>query len=95
MYIARLHKGGLVEAMETAREFETELEMKQWFVEQHEDAFDLDDVVVDIGSTTDDPRIGWHNTMYVCVKRYGNENFMEKYGVPQCIGMCATDYERK
>ena len=41
MYIARLHRGGLAEAMETATEFETELEMKQWFVEQHEDAFDV------------------------------------------------------
>ena len=32
--------------------------------------------------------------MYVCIKRFGNEDYVEKYGAPQCIGMCATDYPR-
>lgn len=56
--------------------------------------FDFEDIV--IGSETiDDQRCGWHDTRNVCIKRFGTENFMEKYGYPQCIGMCATDYDGK
>ncbi len=51
--------------------------------------FDLEDIVID-DKCYDDERCGWHDTRYVCVKRMGNE----VYDCPQCIGMCATDYER-
>lgn len=51
--------------------------------------FDLSDIVID-DETFDDDRCGWHDTRYVCVKRMGNEI----YDCPQCIGMCATDYEK-
>lgn len=55
--------------------------------------FGLDDIVID-DEAIDDERCGWHDTRYVCVKRYGNENYMQKYGCPQCVGMCAKNYER-
>lgn len=55
--------------------------------------FSLDDIVID-DKSVDDPRCGWHDTRYVCVKRFCEEDYMEKYGSPQCIGMCATDYEK-
>ena len=100
MIIYRPHRGGLKEAMAEAKEFQTEEEMKQHIYEHHKsyflemgypDApFEIDDIVIDKEDTHEDERIGWHDTMYVCVKRYGNE----AYDCPQCIGMCATDYER-
>lgn len=86
MIIARLHRGGLAESMETAREFETIDEMKKWFSDKHENAFSQDDVVIE-DEIMFDNRIGW-NTQYVCTKRYYNENYIDKYGFPQCIGMC-------
>lgn len=55
--------------------------------------FSLLDIVID-GEAFDDDRCGWHDTRYVCVKRMGNKDYIKEYGLPQCIGMCATDYER-
>lgn len=104
MIIYRPHRGGVAEAMEEANEFETEEEMKQHIFEYHKSyfldlgylnaPFEVDDIVIDRENPREDKRIGRHDTMYVCVKRYGNEDYMKKYGCPQCIGMCATDYER-
>lgn len=91
MIIARLHRGGLAESMETAKTFDTIEEMKQWFVDEHDNAFSVDDVVV-ADEVMYDNRVRW-NTRYVCTKRYGNENFIEKYGSPQCIGMCDLNYQ--
>lgn len=76
--------------METAKIFETVEEMKQWFSEQHENAFSPNDVVIGEDIMIDD-RIGW-KTQYVCTKRYHNEDFIKKYGCPQCIGMCDLDH---
>lgn len=90
MIIARLHRGGLAESMETAKTFETLDEMKEWFSEQHNKAFSPDDVVVEEDVRYDE-RIGW-NTQYVCTKRYCNENYINKYGSPQCIGMCDLNH---
>ena len=50
--------------------------------------FDLEDIVIG-NDVSDDERCGWHDTRYVCVKRMGKDI----YDCPQCIGMCATDYE--
>lgn len=104
MIIYRPHRGGLAEAIAESRGFETEEEMKQHIYEHHKDnffdlgypnaPFEVNDIVIEKENPHEDKRIGWHDTMYVCVKRYGNEYYMEKYGCPQCIGMCATDYER-
>jgi hypothetical protein len=90
MIIARLHRGGLAESMETAKTFETLDEMKEWFSEQHHKAFSPDDVVIEENVRYDE-RISWH-TQYVCTKRYGNEDYINKYGSPQCIGMCDLNH---
>lgn len=92
MVIARLHRGGLDESMATARTFESAEEMKKWFCDEYENAFDVDDVVIG-DEEIFDYRVGW-NTRHVCTKRYGEENFVKKYGTPQCIGMCDLDYTR-
>lgn len=104
MIIYRPHRGGLKEAMAKARGFETEEEMKRHIYKEHRayslglgysDApFEIEDIVIDKENPHEDKRIGWHDAMYVCVKRYGNEDYMKKYGRPQCIGTCAMDYER-
>lgn len=91
MIIARLHRGGLAEAMETATTFNSIDEMKQWFVDAHENAFSVDDVVVE-DDVMYDERIGW-NTRYVCTKRYGRDDYIKICGCPQCIGMCDLDYK--
>lgn len=57
--------------------------------------FEIQDIVIDKENPYEDNRIDWNDTMYVCVKRYGNEDYIKQYGAPQCIGMCATDYGRK
>lgn len=98
MIIYRPHRGGLAEAMALEKEFETIKEMKEYIVQQHTDeemgaAFEIDDIVIG-DENAEDYRIGWNNTCYVCVKRYYSEDFIEKYGAAQCIGMCATDYEK-
>lgn len=92
MIIYRPHRGGFAEAMAEAREFQSREEMLHAIVEQHTDpdrgpAFALEDLSID-DRTVDDPRNGWHDTRYVCTKRY----FGEVYKHPQCIGMCAENY---
>ncbi len=56
--------------------------------------FNLWDIVIG-DEVADDSRCGWHDTRDVCIKRFGDENFMGKYGCPQCIGFCATNYEEQ
>lgn len=97
MIIYRPHKGGLAESMAESKEFADEEEMKahiyQDWKKSYQDLgfksapFEIDDIVID-NETIEDARCGWHDTRYVCIKRFGNE----KYGCPQCIGMCATNY---
>lgn len=99
MVIFREHRGGLIESMETAKEFEDFESMKKYVYQirkklseslgRHEAPFEVSDIVIDKTIISDDKRINWHDTMYVCVKRYGDK----KYETPQCIGMCATNYE--
>lgn len=96
MIIYRPHRGGFEEAMELSREFETAEDMKEYIVKEHTDAdygpaFSIDDIVLK-AETTCDPRNGWKDSRYVCVKRYFNQDYMKMYGCPQCIGTCATDY---
>lgn len=98
MIIYRPHRGGLTESMAEAREFESIEAMKQRIVEHWASQFDgrkpfdVEDIVLG-DECVDDPRTGWHDTRHVCVKRFGNEDYMEKYGSAQCIGQCATDYD--
>ena len=96
MIIFRPHRMGMDigEAMEKAKEFNTVDEMKEYIVElwQRDSGspklFTIDDIVIDEKSAVNDTRIGWKDSMYVCVKRMGDENFI----APLCIGMCATKY---
>lgn len=102
MVIFRHHRGGLTESMATAVEFNNFDELKAYIVEYYKkfykelgcktEPISLEDVVIEEDEKYDDKRIGWHDTMYVCIKRLGNEDYMEEYNSPQCIGMCATDY---
>lgn len=102
MIIYRPHRSTLSEALEKAREFKTEEEMKEYIYQDHKryfeeigfsrSPFEISDIVIDKSDAHDDERCGWHDTMYVCVKRYGDKDYTKLYGCPQCIGMCATDY---
>jgi len=91
MIIYRPHKGSLVDAMAEAKEFNNEQEMKEYIVKYWDNYLSLDDIVIDDNPINDD-RIGWKDTRYVCTKRLGEDDYMKKYGYPQCIGMCATNY---
>ena len=94
MIIYRPHRGALVDSMAEAKEFESEEEMKRYIVEESEGiwgkpAFSVDNISIMENSYVDE-RIGWKDVRYVCVSRYLDEI----YDVPQCIGMCATNYVR-
>lgn len=93
MIIFRPHRRTLDEAMAEAKEFETEEEMKKYISKDWDGLIDVEDIVIDSRSVNDD-RIGWEDSRYVCTKRFGNQDNMKLYGVPQCIGMCATIYKK-
>lgn len=93
MIIYRPHTSTLGESLEYAKEFNSEEEMKEYIFNEWKPygmPFNVEDIVIDHDVQKDDPRCGWHDTMYVCVKRMGNKVF----DTPQCIGMCATNYDR-
>lgn len=96
MIIARQHRGQLADSMETARTFDTIEEMKQWFADccncmmVDNLGCTIGDIVID-SEHIYDKRVGW-DTHYVCTKKFGNLDFMERCGCPQCIGMCDLDY---
>lgn len=94
MVIYRPHRAYLSDSLAHAQEFETMDDMKLHIVRCYEEVkgykpFDLEDIVV-MDDSVDDSRCGWHDTRYVCINRFGEE----KYEYPQCIGMCATDYDK-
>ena len=98
MVIYRPQTGTLVEAMREAKEFKDFEEMKKHIVEQAnadgKDMLSMDDVVIN-PATMRDSRCGWWDAMYVCVKRYGKEDYedyIEKYNAPQGIVIYATLY---
>ena len=90
--IYRPHCGGFAQAMKNAKVFDTADEMKEYIAAEHEidgvRLFETEDVVIndDPEWTYNDPRNGWQDTKYVCVKRIGSQI----YSTPQCIGFCAT-----
>lgn len=101
MIIFRPQRSLLAESMQEAKEFNNVNEMKEHIVklwhdgwEGPEELFTVDDIVINENSAVNDERTGWEDTMYVCIKRLGADNYIEKYGVPQCIGMCATKYRK-
>lgn len=99
MIIYRPHRGSLKDALKEAKEFDSIDEMKQYIYNDwkklylelnYKDApFEVEDILID-NESIEDKRCGWHDTRYVCIKRMWEEN----YNIPQCIGMCATNYER-
>ena len=100
MIIFRPHKELLPDAMAEAKEFRSVKEMKEYIVKfWHEgwggskELFTADDIVIDENLVVNDERIGWEDSKHVCVKRMGDEDYVQKYGTPQCIGMCATKYK--
>ncbi len=100
MVIYRPHRGSLSDSLKEAKEFESFDELKKYLLEYYKGLvpglvpFQLDDIVIDDEDMCDDERCGWHDARYVCVKRLFEDDYMQMYGTPQCIGMCATDYER-
>ena len=101
--IYRPHRGSLQEALEHKKEFESEEAMKEYIfreakkfseeIGRAKPPFEVGDIVI-LEESMDDTRCGWHDTRYVCIKQFGEDDYMEKYGSPQCIGMCATNYEK-
>ena len=88
--IYRPHRGSLKDAMKEARVFQSVEEMKAYVAAEWERGnglrlFEPEDVVIS-GEAMSDPRNGWEDTRYVCVKRMGSKVF----DFPACIGMCAT-----
>lgn len=103
MVIFRPHRAGMdiLEAMKMAQEFSDEEAMKAHIVESwhegwggSEKLFTAEDIVIQEEPVMKDDRVGWEDTRYVCVKRMGEEDYIQKHGVPQCIGMCATKYRK-
>lgn len=97
MIIFRPHRRMLYEAMAEAKEFNNVEEMKEYIVKfwnegraGTKELFTIDDIVINEASAINDDRIGWEDSMYVCVKRMGET----EYEIPQCIGMCATKYKK-
>lgn len=90
--IYRPHKGSIDESMQQAKEFLSEQEMKEFIVNDWNNLFDVDDIVINEESH-EDRRIGWRNVRMVTTKRMGDQDNIALYGCPQAIGYCATDYK--
>lgn len=91
MIVYRPHRGSLIAAMAEVKEFNNEQEMKEYIIEQWDHLISIDDIVI-ADDPHNDERIGWKDTRYVCTNKLGEDDYIKKYGHPQCIGMCATDY---
>lgn len=91
MIIYRPHRRSLADAMAEAQEFNNEQEMKEFIVKQWDDYFNIDDISIE-GNPVNDDRNGWKDTRYICTRRFGEQDNIALYGVPQCVGMCATRY---
>ena len=94
MIIYRPHKGGFKDAMQEAKVFDTVEEMIKYVAASWEidgvRMFEEEDVVLG-EERMNDTRNGWKDIRYVCVKRIGSD----VYEIPQCIGMCATEFQKK
>lgn len=90
MLIYRPHRGSLADAMAEAKTFNSFDEIKEYVSNEWNSIWGLDilnsnDIVLGDG-IGNDGRIGWKDVHYLCTKKLGNENYMKKYGCPQCIG---------
>jgi len=96
MIIYRPHRGSLEDAMNEKKEFNSIDDMKMFIEVNTNGLYSFKDIVLSKEKHNDD-RIGWYNASYVCVNGYidwdgAYIDFITKYGVPQCIGMCSEDY---
>ena len=87
--------------MQDAKQFDNEEEMKNYVVELwNEDwcgdasLFTVEDLVIDYDSAVNDKRTGWEDSMNVCVKKIGDTDYMQMYGMPKIIGICATKFPK-
>lgn len=92
MIIYRPQKGSLQESLAEKKEFNDENEMKRYLEKEWNGFIKFEDIVV-YGDPVGDKRIGWKDVRYVCTNKFGEEDNLKKYGFPQCIGYCATDYK--
>ena len=84
MIIFRPHRSSLDETMKEAKEFDDVEKMKEYIVELwnrkwhgSQKLFTTDDIVINKESAVNDDRIGWEDSMYVCVKRMGSEDYIK------------------
>jgi len=90
MIVFRPHRETLKEAMKEVKCFDTEDELKEYICKEWQDMFGKNviskkDVIIQ-DEAISDKRIGWIDSRYVCIKRFGKT----KYKHPAPIGMCAT-----
>ena len=95
MITYRPHRGSLEDAMKEVKTFDNWYQMTHYIANNlnlaiGKKVIDPDNIVMDEKPVNDD-RAGWKDVHMVLVTRVGNENFMEKYGNPQCIGYCTYD----
>lgn len=82
----RPHRGGLAEAMNEMKIFNSKEDMFNAIVINWKGFISYEDLSISEDSGKDN-RINWKETRYVCTKRIGDEI----YDVPQCIGMCSIE----
>lgn len=92
MIIYRPHMLFLSDSIKEAKVFKSKEEMFKHIVKTWGGFISMEDLSVS-EPLGDDERIGWRNYRHVLTRRCGNQNYMEMYGCPQCIGMCSEDYE--
>jgi len=90
--IYRPHRGSLVASLSEKEEFSFIEEMKIYIEEQFDGYVKAEDVVL-YGEIMNEKTTGWKDCQMVCVKAFNGEDYIAKYGCPQCIGYYATDYK--
>lgn len=97
MIVYRPHRGSLEDAMKEVKTFDNWYQMthyiaNNWNLAVGKKVIDPDDIVM-ADNTVNDDRVGWKDVHAVLVTRIGNENFMETYEHPQCIGYCTYNIQ--
>ena len=82
----RPHRRTLDESMEEERIFETKEQMFKYVTSCWDGILTEEDLSIS-DNLGKDNRIDWHETRYVCTKRFGDT----EYDVPQCVGMCSIE----
>lgn len=77
--------GGLAEAMEKVKKFDSVKEMFEFLVEHHDHAFEMNNLYISYYGY--DSRIDW-DTYIITTSRYANEDYTKKGYPPQAAGYC-------